>query len=330
MILWLEKIFWRKFNMPIGRIEEIVSERINPQEYFASLIEQLSLLEFITLDKKQQILYETIEILKNMMERHSGGSSSLSKENSQMLLDGIQFVIALALKQCTLSNAISLLIQYSINDIYQMGLTVGKEYVLAVTKDIATLQADCIDTKLEVYNDTVYGGLSGFLKVYNFTFTPHQKEITVDYIALLPINYLDGIEYIRQYVRYLQYENIFCKQFSRNKVDALLQRYHKDYWYLIFNISEVILIEAIGLAILQKDIQTLLVSKKDRNLLLQQLQGYSKEELSKVLMSAYYDVMQQLPKVNQEIHNYFYQCMNHIYDVVYHALEIREVKQIFL
>lgn len=39
---------------------------------------------------------------------------------------------------------------------------------------------------------------------------------------------------------------------------------------------------------------------------------------------------QQLPKINKEIHAYFYQCMEHIHSVIYHAIQMGKVEQIFL
>lgn len=313
--------------MNIGKTNEI--SKIDTNAYFESLLLYLEEKQVITELQKQQIMMDSVTVFYKRMKRFNGGDSSVSKESGQTLMDSIVFTMSHALKKVPLDMAIKIVLSKSVEEIYQIGLSLIKEELLLLKKEIGDLQAQLFITNLQVYNDTILEGLSGFLKIYNFDYTPQLIGITADYqTCILPKCH--GIEFMQEYVTNLTIENQFCCCFSTERVHQLLVRFHDNYQYLICNISEVILIEILGLALLQKDLQVLLISEKNRTQIEIVLNGVNKQELLTTLQSVYNKATNHLTQLNKEGYHYFYQMLPHCRDVIYHYHKLHKLEKIFL
>lgn len=103
-----------------------------------------------------------------------------------------------------------------------------------------------LDVENEMYNGTILGGISGFLKIYNPDFKAQDMKITADYpLYNNLIGKLDGVEFIKEYIYSIYLENIFCNKFQADKVKHLLYEYSYNFEKLVINIFEIVFLETI-------------------------------------------------------------------------------------
>lgn len=91
------------------------------------------------------------------------------------------------------------------------------------------------------YEDTFIGGIPGFLKFYDIKFAPQNTIITMDYPILKPMEQLQGVDAIYEYVTSIYQEQIFLEKLPKEYICATLERYHSDYQNLYCNISNIVL-----------------------------------------------------------------------------------------
>lgn len=124
-----------------------------------------------------------------------------------------------------------------------------------------------IKTNNYFYNATLKDGIEGFFKIYNPSYDSESIFITLDYEPFIQRSNLRGIECIREYLYYINYENIFCNNFSYQKIDDLLRKIYINYKELPINIFEVIFTICIILKYLDISIYNLNVDDIDINVL---------------------------------------------------------------
>lgn len=87
------------------------------------------------------------------------------------------------------------------------------------------------------YIETLNTGIKYFFKLYNTSYDASNTVITVDYNPVLKRPNESGINFINEYLNYINYENIFLKKFNINKINNLIRKY-KD---IPINILEIVL-----------------------------------------------------------------------------------------
>lgn len=125
-----------------------------------------------------------------------------------------------------------------------------------------------VKTANHVYNDTVFGGIQGFLKIYDPDFDAQNMKITADYpLYNNLIEKLEGVEFIKEYVNGIYLENEFCNMFENEKIERLLYSYANRYKDLFINIFEIVFLEVIACTLVERevcnDIYDELISGKD-------------------------------------------------------------------
>ena len=105
---------------------------------------------------------------------------------------------------------------------------------------------------------------------YSARFDAENCVATVDYPLLCTQAYelkSSGVLFMREYYTALLYENDFCSKFERRELERLLRGYGKiygcDYRELLFNICEVVLVNAMAAKMLGKPEGALLLGVSD-------------------------------------------------------------------
>ncbi|MEG2001173.1 MAG: DUF6179 domain-containing protein [Evtepia sp.] len=127
------------------------------------------------------------------------------------------------------------------------------------------LHLPCIDHRALL--DTV-SGIALFFKRYDYRYFAQQIPCDIEYPLAHPVpdSFL-GIEYINEYLRRLLLENRVLSFFPNDRVIALLSAYCPDYQDAIINLYDPILTNAIGCTLIQKDIFSLSLNRKDQETL---------------------------------------------------------------
>lgn len=163
------------------------------------------------------------------------------------------------------------------------------------------------------YQDTL-NGIALFFKQYDLRFFAHQIPGEIDYQLAQPLPaFLQGIAYINEYLRRLCAENIFCSYFSAKHLDSLLQSISPEYGSLLINLFEPAAVNAIGLALLQKNVLGLNISAADRIELQALFRDKEQDSTLSLLALASKEVCRQLAIKDPLLQNYLLKTAQDIY-----------------
>lgn len=76
--------------------------------------------------------------------------------------------------------------------------------------------------------------------------------VTIDYTPLMRRPDLCGVLFVSEYLRWINYENVFCQKFANKKICFLLRRVYLNYEEMPINICEIVLIYIVILEFLGK------------------------------------------------------------------------------
>ena len=181
------------------------------------------------------------------------------------------------------------------------------------------------------YDDTLIGGIQGFLKIYDPDFKSQDMKITADYpLYNNLIGKLDGVEFIKEYLNSIYLENVFCKKFSEEKINYLLYGYSHDYKELIINIFEIVLLEAIGCKLAKRDIQDLAISTDELNEIYAMLKDKEKVEIKQEINRAYQEICEELLLDKEQLQKYIEKNFDYIVEMITNAVEQNTLDKVFI
>lgn len=108
------------------------------------------------------------------------------------------------------------------NDIIELYLKSKKNLDEIVTKTRMFYYTIFINNLLDInnyfYNSTLKEGIKGFFKIYDTDYSADEIKINADYEPFVCRPMTKGIIFIKEYLEYINYENIFCKKFDYKKI----------------------------------------------------------------------------------------------------------------
>lgn len=140
---------------------------------------------------------------------------------------------------------------------------------------------------------------------YNIGAFPSEVpcDITYPLMTEIPENFL-GMEYVCEYLRRLLFENYILSRFDAQNVRLLLKKESPYYSELLINLCEAPIQNAIGLALLKKDIFELKITPAARKDLKELFESFSEEELAFALEEGADEVSKSLGIFQPEGQNY--------------------------
>ena len=224
---------------------------------------------------------ELVKLLAKKTERYTGGeSTSVPVETAQKLLYSVCFTLGVDFSGSSLD--LDRLAGKNLTREYDQGLSRIEEKI-QWGKDLwetAYLTAPAIENIS--LRDTLES-IGGFWKRYDYTYFAHEIPCDIDYQLCRPVPETQfGIDYINQYLSRLIIENDFIRRFPLMQEIGLLEQYCPDYRGLLINLYEPIATNALGLEILETEVQELDISPcQERELFrrLASLSGASRKKL---------------------------------------------------
>ena len=181
------------------------------------------------------------------------------------------------------------------------------------------------------YNDTIIGGIQGFLKIYNPDFKAQDMKITADYpLYNNLIGKLEGVEFIKEYLSSIYLENLFCKKFSEEKIKYLLYGYSQDYKELIINIFEIVLLEVIACKLVKRDVQDLSISIAELNEIYLMLENKDKSEIENIINLVYKEICNELILDNEELQRYIKKNLSSVVEIITNAVKQKTLDKVFI
>lgn len=228
-----------KYNV-INTFQNVKNE-IDNNNYVESLLYTTLKYQIISTEEHEKILFKLISLLSISIKRYTGElTSSVKIETAKNINNSNLWVIGLYLKTKELKESIAILKNEDILKIYDHGKKILDNYIFKTKFFYSTMKNNFIKNDNYFYNSTLKDGIPGFFKIYNESYDAKNTCITVDYEAFLERPKLYGIEFINKYLEYINYENIFCKKFSEEKIVNLLKKVYKKYEDLPINIFEIV------------------------------------------------------------------------------------------
>ena len=169
-----------------------------------------------------------------------------------------------------------------------------------------TFLNNLISTPNYFYNSTLNSGINAFFKNYNYEYDASNIIITVDYMPFIKDIKNVGIEFIKKYLEYINYENKFCKKFNNENINVLLNKIHKNYKDLPINIFEYVFLTSILLNHQQKDPFKLRLLDINISSLYEDYKINKKKFITSLNLS--YESLKNKLKFNKNEINYFDKC----------------------
>lgn len=174
-----------------------------------------------------------------------------------------------------------------------------------------------LKTKNTTYNNTIFGGIQGFLKIYDPDFNAQDMKITADYpLYNNLIGKQEGVEFINKYVNSLYIENQFCNLFPSENIEHLLNGYSPEYEDLVINIFEIVLLEAIACKLVGRDVKDLELNECKFRQICEMFNGKSKIEIQAHIEKAYKEMQEELFPQNKELQKYIEKNLKTIVDIM--------------
>ena len=235
--------------------------------------------------EEQNIQAKLFALLARRTELYTMGEhSSVRIETAQELLQSVMFCLNLYLKQSGYKR--KLLAQADLEELFKLGQGVIEEQLELGKKlyQLACSSAPGIENIS--YRDTLCS-IRGFFKHYDYRFFAHRIPCDIDYQLCNPVQEsLQGVEYIDQYLGRLIIENSFVGKFEKGIAERLLTSYCSDYRGLLINLYAPLAANAVGLALLRKDVRSLNITEADGERLVKLFEPLSVTPAKKALSDA--------------------------------------------
>ena len=189
---------------------------IDKNNYIESLLEYGLNNNLISQNEYDFIINKIIELLEFKVKKYTAGltNSILIRELKSINISNL-YVLGLYLKNRLIEESIAILLNEDIIELYTKS---RKELEKRIEKiklfyNVVVLN-NLASTDNYFYNATLKQGIKGFFKLYNPDYMAYNINITVDYELFLFRPNSKGIEFIEEYLKYINIENIFCQKFD--------------------------------------------------------------------------------------------------------------------
>ena len=313
-------------------ISKIKRENLDERNYFKTLIEEAYNNEMLTNDDMVKLQMQILQLLGEKVYKYTGNdSTSIRKEVMDDILNSNSYTISIYLK--TFRNpdeAIKMIKEKGLKIAYQEGRKKIDKMLNIIRVMYIKVKQNKLNIPNNTYNDTLIGGIKGFLKIYDPDFKAQDMKITADYpLYNNLIGKLEGVEFIKEYLSSIYLENVFGKKFSEEKINYLLYGYSHDYKDLIINIFEIVLLEAIGCKLVKRDIQDLTISTDELNEIYVMFKGKEKIEIKQKKNNVYQQISNDLLLDNEQLQKYIEKNLDYIVEIITNAVEQNTLDKVF-
>lgn len=314
-------------------ISQIKKDKLDSISYFQTIIEEGYKVKLLTDEDMVNIQIQLLELLDKVVYKYNGvDSSSIRKEVLEDISISNIYTLGIYLKTFTNpDNAIKELKEKGLIYIYEQ----GKKRIYKMLDIIRISYVKVKQTKLnifnDIYNDTIIGGIKGFLKIYDADFKAQDMKITADYpLYNQLIGKLEGVEFIKEYLNSIYLENIFCKYFPEQNIKELLYSYSEDYEELVINIFEIVLYEVIACQLVNRELQDLIISSHELDEIYHKFDNKDDNEINEILQKAYNSIKDKLFYDDIQLQEYIEKNFENIKKVILLAYKYRKLDDIFI
>lgn len=314
-------------------VSKIKRKNLDEKNYFKTLIEAGYENEMLTDNDLINLQIGMIGLLDEKVYRYTGSeSSSIRKEVMENINESNYYTISLQLK--TFKNpddAIEEIKKNGLKKVYYDGRKRIDRMLDVIRVMYAKVKNNKLQTKNHIYNDTILGGIQGFLKIYDPDFKAQDMKITADYPLYNNIvGKLEGVEFISEYVNSIYLENEFCNIFKSEKIERLLYSYSKNYDDLIINIFEIVFLEVIACKLVRRNVFDLEISKSELSKIYELFKVKNKEEIAIEIIKVCNDIYDELIPEKENLKEYIKKNIGTIIDIIVNGIKQNTLDKVFI
>ncbi|MGM9567026.1 MAG: DUF6179 domain-containing protein [Clostridia bacterium] len=180
------------------------------------------------------------------------------------------------------------------------------------------------------YEDTIRS-IGSFFSRYQHIFFAHQIPCDIDYPLFKPVPEKNlGVRYIFRWLQQILLENTILREFDKETVIKLLERYCPDYRESIINLCEPVLVNAAGCILVGKPPRFLNITEKERIRIENAMLRKTDEENTALLAQAGQQLCREMGVRSEETANDIIRVIIHIYPRLKAVLEESDSRNIFL
>ena len=269
----------------------------------------------------EDIIFKICFLLSERIKRYTGElTSSVPLKLASNINNSNIWILGIYLRKFNIKDSISLLLSEDINRLYNLSKMSLDEF-FSKTKLFykVVFLNNMLDINNYFYKATMREGIEAFFRLYDTSYDALNIHISADYGPCLERPKLRGVEFIRRYLEYINYENIFCRKFNSDRISNLLGRIYSDYRDLPINIFENVFIMAIILEYLDKDIFELEIFEFDVAILYNDF-SCSRDYYINKLKKSYMNLKVRF-KFDLEIIRYLDKCFDSTINVIIRCSE---------
>lgn len=249
---------------------------------------------------------ELLPVMEKLTKKYtSNESSSVTYETARMLMGAVLYCI----EECFNDGGNELLIMNEKLDgkiAYQRGYELVVSKVYKAKEIYENIIEEFHDFQCRNCRDTILKGIPQFFLRYDPKFNPQDHILTLDYPTIKPINTKCGVDAIYQYLCYIKIEWDFLNAFDTKSVENLLERIVFDYKNLYFdNISNVVLLTALGCILVKKPVGKLELQKNDGELIKSYFENDNEERAEEKIRILISNLFENGFPGNDELEKYF-------------------------
>lgn len=219
-------------------VNNLIESSIDKDNYLISFVSKLREYNLISEEKYTSIMFDLLYLVKTKLNSEV---SSVSKEKFKRINSSYMWVISYYLRKFNFEERANTLLNYDIKYIYLMSLEFVKEDYSKLKLFYNTVfLKNVMEVDNYFYIGTLKDGLRAFFDKYDYLMDSENYIISVDYEAYQYRPSSKGIEFISDYMKEVNFENVFVKKFDIRNVNMLLKRYIYDYKVNLVNIFELV------------------------------------------------------------------------------------------
>ena len=280
-------------------------------------------------DDLQILLPRLWELLGKQTERYtSKDSTSVTIETAQELLASLWYTITMALDET--GTPYSVLLSDELMPFVRQGQTILQDKLEATKKLWEAVCRTSPEIQNFYYTDTLRG-IGDYLKRYDLFYFAHRKPPLIDYPLLnATCETIQGLTYTEQYLKGMLAENMLIHSFENDAVVCVLQTVTPDYREYYLNLCEQPLTNALGLALIDRDVRTLLLGPEEHTKITEVIQNRSNEELRDIFHFAAISLCEQMRIADKWIIEYIINFSDTVLPRIEAALESMDLSHIFM
>lgn len=252
---------------------------------------------------------ELLVLVKELTELSTGKSStSITYEAAQQLMGAVLYCIQeneVGLGEHELGNAVVAKHKLaSAREAYDTGYGLITEKIKKANEIYSAIVTDFKDYGNQAYHDTVIKGIPEFFRWYDPRLKPQDHIITMDYIVLERLHELQGVDVIYRYLKCIQMEQSFLRQFPEEYVREVLITFNPDYEELLINLCEELLKKLLVNMLIEVKLEKIKLEPADYKSITEVVNSIGKDRFISELQYLLEMLMVRINQENQELHQY--------------------------